>query len=66
MRRLTPDGTAEPVSRTGWLHPSRETKFSGANGDGNVNFPCSADHEQAPICSDYTAIQYICMCGHHL
>ena len=37
MNRLTRDGTAEPV----------ETKFSGANrGQGNIDFPCSADHEQ--------------------
>ena len=41
-------------------HPnlSRETKFSGANGDGRKNsFPCSADHEQDwqpyPVDSDY-------------
>ena len=36
---LTRDGTAEPVSR--------ETKFSGANGDREkFVFPRSADHEQ--------------------
>ena len=38
MSRQTWDGTA---------NPSRETKFSGANGDKDmVSFPCSADHEQ--------------------
>ena len=36
--RLTREGTAEQ---------SRETRFSGANGDKVKNhFPCSADHEQ--------------------
>ena len=36
MSGLTRDGTAEPVSR-----------FPGANeGQGNINFPCSADYEQ--------------------
>ena len=31
----------------GWPNLSRETKFSGANGDRQKNnFPCSADHEQ--------------------
>ena len=32
------DGTAEPVSRNQILRPAR--------GQGNINFPCSADHEQ--------------------
>ena len=32
-----PDGTAEPVSRH---------QFSGGNGDRNIHFPCTADHEQ--------------------
>ena len=36
--RLTRDGTAEPVSRHHILRRKR--------GQGNVNFPCSADHEQ--------------------
>ena len=33
----------------GWPNLSRATKFSGANGDGNIpgmHFPCSADHER--------------------
>ena len=39
MNRLTRDGTAdEPVSRDQILRH--------AGGQGNVNFPCSADHEQ--------------------
>ena len=38
MSRLTRDGTAEPVSRDQILRHAR--------GQGNVIFPCSADHEQ--------------------
>ena len=38
MSRLTRDGTAEPVSRDQTLRYAR--------GQGNVHFPCSADHEQ--------------------
>ena len=38
MSRLTRDGTAEPVSR--------DQIFRHARGQGNVHFPCSADHEQ--------------------
>ena len=38
MSRLTRDGTAEPVSRDEILRRER--------GQGNINFPCSADHEQ--------------------
>ena len=39
MSELTRDETADPVSR--------ETKLSGANGDGEKKyFPCSADHKQ--------------------
>ena len=38
MSRLTRDGTAEPVSREQILRHAR--------GQGNINFPCSADHEQ--------------------
>ena len=38
MSRLMQDGTAEPVSRDQILRRER--------GKGNVNFPCSADHEQ--------------------
>ena len=38
MSRLTRDGTAEPVSRDRILRHAR--------GQGNIHFPCSADHEQ--------------------
>ena len=56
MTRLTRDGTAEPVSRDQILRHAR--------GQGNVHFPCSADHEQdwqpypvdpySAICDDHT------------
>ena len=58
MSRLTRDGTAEPVSRDQILRHTR--------GQGNINFPCSADHEQdwqpypvdpySAICNDHTYI----------
>ena len=58
MSRLTRDGTAEPVSRDQILRHARE--------QGNVHFPCSADHEQdwqpypvdpySAICDDHTYI----------
>ena len=58
MSRLTRDGTAEPVSRNHILRHAR--------GQGNVHFPCSADHEQdwqlypvdpySTICDDHTYI----------
>ena len=38
MSRLTRDGTAEPVSRDQFLRRKR--------GQGNIKFPCSADHVQ--------------------
>ena len=38
MSRLTRDGTAEPISRDQILKHAR--------GQGDINFPCSADHEQ--------------------
>ena len=38
MSRLTRDGTAEPVSRDQILRLAR--------GQGNIHFPCLADHEQ--------------------
>ena len=38
MSRLTRDGTAEPVSRDQILRRER--------GQGNIHFPCSADHVQ--------------------
>ena len=58
MSRLTRDGTAEPGSRDQILRHAR--------GQGNINFPCSADHEQdsqpypvdpySAICDDLTYI----------
>ena len=58
MSRLTRDGTAEPVSRDQILRNVRE--------QGNVHFPCPADHEQdwqpypvdpySAICDDHTDI----------
>ena len=55
---LTRDGTAEPISRDQILRHAR--------GQGNINFPCSADHEQnwqpypvdpySAICDDDTYI----------
>ena len=38
MSRLTRDGTAEPVSRDHIVRRER--------GQGNIIFPCSADHEE--------------------
>ena len=62
MSRLTRDGTAEPISRDQILRHAR--------GQGNINFPCSADHEQdwqpypvdpySAICDDYTYIHTYC------
>ena len=58
MSRLTRDGMAETVSRDQILRHAR--------GQGNINFPCSADHEQdwqpypvdpySAICDDHTYI----------
>ena len=58
MSRLTRDGTAEPVSRDQILRHAR--------GQGDIHFPCSADHEQdwqpypvdpySAICDDHTYI----------
>ena len=55
---MTRDGTVEPVSRDQILRHVR--------GQGNIHFPCSADHEQdlqpypvdpySAICDDYTYI----------
>ena len=56
MSRLTRDGTAEPVSRDQFLRHAR--------GQGNIDFPCSADHEQdwQPYLVDpYSAI----ICDYH-
>ena len=66
MSRLTRDGTAEPVSRDQLVRRER--------GQGNIYFPCSADHEQdwqpypvdprSATCDDYTYIHtYHERCG---
>ena len=62
MSRLTRDGTAESVSRDQILRHGR--------GQGNIIFPCSADHEQdwqpypvdpySAICDDHTYIPGTC------
>ena len=68
MSRLTRDGTAEPVSRDQILRHAR--------GQGNIHFPCSADHEQdwqpypvdpySAICDDHTYIHtYIPLQAHN-
>ena len=61
MGRLTRDGTADLVSRDQTLRHAR--------GEGNINFPCSADHEQdwqpypvdpySAICDDHTTYTYV-------
>ena len=65
MSRLTRDGTAEFVSRDQILRHAR--------GQGNIHFPCSADHEQdwqpypvdpySAICDDHTYIHTYCITG---
>ena len=56
MSRLTRDGTAEPVSRDQILRRER--------GQGNIYFPCSADHEQD--WQPYPVDPYSCyMCDIH-
>ena len=55
MSRLTRAGTAEPVSRDQILRRER--------GQGNINFPCSVDHEQG--WQPYPVDPYSsCMCNH--
>ena len=68
MSRLTRDGMAEPVSRDQILRPVR--------GQGNIHFPCSADHEQdwqpypvdpsLAICEDHTYRQTDCILILHI
>ena len=63
MSRLTRDGTAKPVSRDQILRHAR--------GQGNIIFPCPADHEQdwqpypvdpySAICDDHTYIHIYCI-----
>ena len=55
MSRLTRDGTTETVSRDQILRRER--------GLGNINSPCSADHEQdwqpCPV-DPYSAVHIVC------
>ena len=53
--RLMRDGTAEPVSRDQILRHAR--------GQGNINFPCSADHEQDG--QPYPVDPYSAICDGH-
>ena len=57
MSRLTRDGTTEPVSRDKVLRREQ--------GQENIHFPCSTDHEQDwqsyPV-DPYAC--YMCVCGH--
>ena len=55
MSRLTRDGTAEPVSRDQILRHVR--------GQGNIHFPCSADHEQD--WQPYPVDSYSAICDDH-
>ena len=55
MSRLTRDGTAEPVSQDQILRHARE--------QGNVHFPCSADHEQD--WQPYPVDPYFAICDDH-
>ena len=55
LSRLTRDGTAEPVSRDQILRHVR--------GQGNIIFPCSADHEQD--WQPYPVDQYSAICDDH-
>ena len=48
----------------GRLNPSRETKFSGTHGDGNIHFSCSADHEQD--WQPYPVDPYSAICDDHI
>ena len=56
MSRLTRDGTAEPVSRDQILRHAR--------GQGNIHFPCSADHEQD--WQPYPVDPYSAICDDHI
>ena len=55
MSRLTRDGTAEPVLRDQILRHAR--------GQGNIHFPCSADHEQD--WQPYPVDPYSAICDDH-
>ena len=52
---LTRDGSAEPISRNQTLRHVR--------GEGNIHFPCLADHEQE--CQIYSVDPYSAGCDDH-
>ena len=56
MSRLTRDGTAEPVSRDQILRHAR--------GQGNIHFPCSADHDEQDW-QPYPVDPYSAICDDH-
>ena len=56
MSRLTRDGTVEPVSRDQTLRHARGQ-------EGNIDFPCSADHEQD--WQSYPVDPYSAVCDNH-
>ena len=56
MSRLTRDGTVEPVSRDQFLRH--------AQGQGNIHFLCSADHEQD--WQPYPVDPYSAICDDHI
>ena len=58
MSRLTRDGTAEPISRDQTLRHVR--------GQGNIHFPCSADHEQDWQCYPIDPYSAIIICDGHI
>ena len=45
------------------MNPSREPKFSGVRGQGNIHFPCSADHEHD--WQPYPVEPYSAICDDH-
>ena len=55
MSRLTREGTAEPISRDQILRRER--------GQGNIQFPCLAEHEQDE--QPYPVDPYACYMCHH-
>ena len=55
MTRLTRDEAAEPVLRNKIIRRER--------GQGNIHFPCSADHEQD--WQPYPVGPYCAICGEH-
>ena len=57
MSRLTRDGITEPISRDQTLRRER--------GQGNIHFPCSADHEQDWQPDPVDPCSVMCVCVDH-